>query len=59
MHKSESIQGNEAQKILCDYLLPDRRTDQAIINKKENLLYSGICCPNGPPSENQRKQKGR
>ena len=30
-----------------------------ILNKKENLLYSGLCCPRGPQMENQRKWKER
>ena len=65
MHKPESLLEKETCKILCDfeitkaYLIPARRFDLVIVNKKENLLYSGFCCPSGPWYENQRKQKER
>ena len=49
MHKSESVQENETNKILwdleiqTDHLILARRPDQVIINnKKENLPYSRL-----------------
>ena len=46
-------------KIQTDHLIPARRPDLVIVNKKENLSSSGLCCPGGPQSENQRKWKER
>ena len=63
MHKPESILENKTHKFLwdfdvqTDYLIPARKLDLVIINKKGNLLNCGICHPTEPLSENQRKQK--
>ena len=37
--------------------MPAKRVDVVIITKKENLPWTGLCYPNGPPRENQKKQK--
>ena len=62
MHKPESVLENEMHKILWDFeiqidhLILARRPDLVIVKKKkENFPTSGICCPSGPQSENQRK----
>ena len=45
-------------KIQTDYLIPVRRPDLVIINKKKvNLLYCGLYCPGDTQTENQRKKK--
>ena len=44
-------------EIQTDHLIPIGKTDLLIINKKENLPYSGFCCPIGPQNESQSKQK--
>ena len=60
MHKPESIQENEAHKILWDYeILKDhfimvRRPDLVLINKKENLPSSGFYCSARPLSKNKK-----
>ena len=48
MHKPEFILENETQKTIWDfeiqtnYLIPVRKEDLAIINKKDNLPYSEL-----------------
>ena len=67
MHNPESILRNETHKILCDleinadHLISARRPhqDSPQKRKKKNLLSSGLCHPDVPESENQRKQKER
>ena len=65
MCKPESILENETYNILWDFeiqidpLIPDRRLDLVIIDKRMNLLYSGLCHPSKRQSENQRKGKER
>ena len=62
MHNPESILKNETYKIPWDFVIQTdhpmltRRLDLVIINtKKENLHNGGLCNPNKPQSENQRK----
>ena len=52
MHKPAPVQENDTQKLLWDfniqtnYLIPARRPDLIIINKKqENLQNCRLCCP--------------
>ena len=70
MHNPESILENETHKIFwnfeiqTDHIIPARRPDltdfnKKNLNKKKNLLNSGLCHPSRPQSENQRKQTGR
>ena len=54
MRKSESIPKNEMNKIFetqTDHWIPARRTDLVMVNKKENLLNSGVCLPDRRQSE--------
>ena len=57
MHKPESVLNNETNKLLWDFekqtdhLILARRPDLVIVNKKENLPNSGLCCPSRSPSE--------
>ena len=50
MHDPESIIENETHKlrgvfeIQTDHLISARRPEQVIVNKKENLPISGLCC---------------
>ena len=71
MHKPESVLENETQKVLCDFkiqtdqLIPARRPDLRIINKKKrkkekrkkNVLNSRLCRPSGQQSKIERKRK--
>ena len=63
MHQPESILLSELNKILWDFeiqtdhLIPARRPDQVIINKKKNLPLSGFCSPHGQQRENHSKKK--
>ena len=66
MHKPEYVLEIEIHKILwyfeiqIDLLIPTRRSDLVMINKKkENLLHCGLCHPGRPQCENQRKWKER
>ena len=65
MHNRESILENEMYEVLYDFaiqtnhLISIRPPDLMIVNKKENLLNSGLCRPGGAQSKNQRKQKER
>ena len=66
MHKPESILENETQQIhwgfeiQTDHLIPARRPDLVMINKKkEHLPNSGLYRPGGSLSKNQRKRKER
>ena len=50
MHNLETVRENEMNKILRDFviqaghLISARRTDLVIINQKQNLPNSGLCC---------------
>ena len=64
MHKPEPVLENETHKILWDFevhsdhLIPARRLDLVLIDKKEeNLSPCGFYRPGRPPSENERKRK--
>ena len=70
MHKSKSVMENETYKIFWDFEMQTdhsvltRRPDLVVVNKKKkkkkrrlNLVTSRVCCPGGPQSKNQRKQK--
>ena len=65
MHDPKSVLENETCKLLRDFeiqtvhLIPTRRLDLMIVNKKENLPNSELCRPGRPQSENQRKRKER
>ena len=67
MYNSEHVQENEKQKNFCffvcviqtDPLISARRPDLVIINRKENLPHSQLCCFSRPESESQRKWKER
>ena len=71
MHKPESILKNETDKlpwnfeIQTDHLIPARKPDFVIVNKKEKkkkegkLQNSGLRRPGKILSENQRKRKER
>ena len=64
MHKPESILKKRTHEILWDFetdhLIPARRPDLVIVNKKkENLTNSGLCRPGRSLGENQRKRKER
>ena len=58
MHKPETVLENETNKILrdfkieTDHLIPARRPDQVMINKKENMRCRGFCRCNRSISEN-------
>ena len=64
MHKPEYIQENETQKILWDFeiqtvhLIPARKPDLIVINKKENLSSFGFCRSHHTV-KNKRKRKDR
>ena len=68
MQKSESVQENEAHKILWDFEIQmdhpisARRPDQALINKKKkkkNLSTGGFCCSSRPQNKTERKRNDR
>ena len=39
--------------IQTDHLIPTRRPDLIIINKKENLQNCRLCCPGGPQNKSE------
>ena len=51
MHNPESVLENETHKLVWDFeiqtdhLISARRSEQVIINKKENLPNRGLYCP--------------
>ena len=58
MHKPAPVLENETHKLLWDFniqtdpLIPARRPDLIIINKKkENLQNCRLCCPSGPQNK--------
>ena len=64
MHKPESIRENKTHKIFWDFeiqmdhLIPARRLDQVLINKRKRT-YRQFCCSGRSQSENERKGKDR
>ena len=62
MHKQEPIIENEMDKNLRDFeihtyfLIPARRSDKMIVNKKKSLLDRGTDRPYGSQSENLKKR---
>ena len=63
MHKPESVREKETQKILCDletdHIIPARRLDLVLINKKENLPSRKFCRSSGWQRKNKSKRKDR
>ena len=71
MHNPAPVQENATHKLLCnfniqtDHLIPARRPDLTIINKKkkkrkkkkENLQNSRLCCPGRPQNKTERMWK--
>ena len=63
MHKPESVLENKTKEIFWDFkiqndpLIPARRPDRVMINKKDNLPNSGLCCPGKPQRDHMRKRK--
>ena len=66
MHKPESVQENEMQKIHQDFeiqtdqLIPASRPDLVITKKKkkqENMRNSELCRPGGPQRKNMENKK--
>ena len=71
MHSPAPVLENDSQKLLWDFniktdhLIPVRRPDLIIINKKkkkkkkrkkkENLQNCRICCPSGPQNKSEEK----
>ena len=64
MHNPDSDLENEMCKLLWDFeiqmnhLISARRPDLITINKIENFQNCGLCCPSGPQSKIEQKQKG-
>ena len=63
MHNPALVLENDSHKLLWDFniqtdhLIPARRPDLIIINKKkkkENLLNSRLCCPGRPQDKTER-----
>ena len=65
MHNPESVLENERRNVCQDFkiqtyhLIPARRPDLVIVNKKENLSNCGLCRPSRPQSKTKRKRKER
>ena len=65
MHKPESVQENETNKIMWfwdpnESTYPGQRTRSSIdLQEKINLPSDGFCRSNWPQSENKRKEKDR
>ena len=65
MHNSAPVLENDLHKLLWDFniqtdhLIPARRPDLIIINKKrkENLQNCRLCCPGGPQNKPEGKWK--
>ena len=63
MHRPKFVQENETHKILWGFviqtvhLIPAIKLERELINKKENLTYSGPCRRSGPLSEKQKKKQ--
>ena len=69
MHNPAPVLENDAHKLLWDFniqtnhLIPPRRPDLIIINKKEkkekkeNLQNSRLCCPGWPQNKTERMWK--
>ena len=67
MHNPAPVLENDSHKLLWDFniqmdhLIPARKPDLIIINKKkENLQNCRLCCSSGPqnkPEENEKKDK--
>ena len=61
MHNSASVLENDTHKLLCDFniqtdhLIPNRRPDFIIINKKREFENCRLCCPGGPLNKSGRK----
>ena len=61
MHNPALVLENDSHKLLWDFnvqtdhLIPARRPDLKIINKKENLLNCRLCCPGGPQNKSEGK----
>ena len=61
MYNPKSILANGTHKhlwdfeIQTDHPISDRRPDLVVVNKKENLPNSGLCCPGRPQSKIKRK----
>ena len=60
MHNPAPVLENATYKLLWDFniqtdhLIPARRPDLIIINKKENLQNSRLCCPGRPQNKTER-----
>ena len=67
MHNPEPVLENDTHKFLWDFniqtdhLIPARRPDLILINKKkkkkENLKNCWLCCPGGPQNKSEGKWK--
>ena len=64
MHNPAPVLENDTHKLLWDFkvqtdhLIPARRPDLIIINKKkENLQKRLLCCPGWPQNKTERKGK--
>ena len=61
----ESVEENETHKLLCDceiqtdHIIPARRPDLVIVNKKKELPNSGLYRSGRPQNELKRKWKDR
>ena len=64
MHNPASILENDTHKLLWDFdiqtdhLISARRSDLLVINKKENLLNSRLCCAGWPQNKTERMWEG-
>ena len=68
MYNPAPVLENDTHKLLWDFniqtdhLIPARRPDLIIINKKkrkENMYNCRHCCPGGPQNKSERKWKER
>ena len=65
MYKPETVLENETNKIIwnfelqTDHLILARWADLMIVNKKENLMNSGLGCSGWLQNKTERKQKER
>ena len=63
MHNPAPVLENDSHKLLWDFniqtdqLIPARRPDLIIINKKENLQNCRFCCLGGPQNKSEGKGK--
>ena len=63
MHNPAPVRENDSHKLQWDFniqtdqLIPARRPDLIIINKKkeENLQKCRLCCPGGPQNKSEGK----